>query len=152
MRFGSLSAGITALLTLLFPVAMTFKYMSIPNTAFLTVETLPYIMIGFGLFSAGVLYMLSSIAEGCASSKSWEQAIADAMSTTAKVSIYISMSILVGFIYVLVPLTIPHFMPLSVTCSLFIIMGLCGMIATIFAIPAFIAIFKPKSIGRGARG
>ncbi len=126
--------------------------MSKPNTASLTVETLPYIMIGYGLFSAGVLYMLNRIAAGYAASKSWEQAIADAMSTTGKVSLYIAMSLLVGFIYVLVPFTLPHFMPVSVTCNLFIIMGLCAMIATIYVVPACVALFKPKSIARGDRG
>jgi uncharacterized protein len=151
VRFGSVAAGITALLPLLFTVVIPFKYLSIPNTAFLTVETLPYIMIGYGLFSAGILYMLSSIAAAYAASKSWEQAIADAMSTTGKVSMYIAMSILVGFIYVLGPFTMPHFMPLSATCNLFIIMGLCSMIATIFAVPAFIALFKPQGIARGGR-
>ncbi len=65
---------------------MTFKYSSMPNTAPLTVETLPYIMIGYSLFVCGVLYMLNRIAAGYAASKSWDQAIADAMSTTGKAS------------------------------------------------------------------
>lgn len=151
VRFASVVGGIAALLPLLFIVVIPFKYLSIPNTAFLTVETLPYIMIGYGLFSVGIVYMLSSISSGYAASKSWDQAIADAMSTTGKVSLYIAMSMLVGFIYVLGPFTLPHFMPLSVTCNLFIIMGLCSMIATIYVVPACVALFKPKFIARGDR-
>jgi hypothetical protein len=149
VRYGSFLIGIITLLPLLFTVVMTFKYMSVPNTAFLTVETLPYIMIGYALFSAGVLYMLNRIAEGYAASKSWDQAISDAMATTGKGSSCFAMCLLVGFIYVLAPFTMPHFMPVSVTCNLFIIMGLCAMLGTIYGIPALVALLKPKSLERG---
>ena len=146
VRFGSLAIGLISLLPLLFVAGMTFMYTSKPNTAPVTVETLPYIMIGYSLFAAGILYMLNRIAVSYAASKSLEQAIADAMAVSGKVSYYIAMSILGGFIYVLVPFALPHFMPYSVTCNIVLVMSLCAMLGTIYVIPACIALFKPAGI------
>ncbi len=150
LRYGSLVVGIISLLPLLFAAGITFIYASKPNTAPLTAETLPYLMMGYSLFAGGVLYMLNRIAVCYAASKSWEQAIADAMFMSGKVSVAIAMSLLVGFIYVLAPFTLPHFMPVSVLSNMFVFMGLCSMLATLYVVPACIALFKPAGLVRSA--
>lgn len=151
LRCGSLLCGLFALLPLLCGGALAFVRMvtAKPQPLGLTPEVLPFVLIGFSLFAGGVIYLLNRIALSYAASKSWEQAIADAMCSTGKAVFYTGMICLVGFMPLMIPFTM-HIMPFAVLSSVLIVMALCCMIATLYAVPAFVALFKPKSIARGA--
>ena len=146
--FKSFLCGFVCTLPLLIANAMSIVVMVVNAEKMpLTTATLPVSAVSIGLGVDYGIYLISRIIEEYRRTNSWEESIAETLGTTGKAIVYIGITIVVGIVFWF----LSKMMFQAMMGMLLAIILLLNMIGSLFIIPAYIALFKPKFIVRAAQ-
>jgi len=146
--FKSFLCGFVCTLPLLIANAMSIVVMVFNNPPLpLTTATLPVSAVSIGLGVDYGIYLISRIIEEYRRTNSWEESIAETLGTTGKAIVYIGITIVVGIVFWF----LSKMMFQAMMGMLLAIILLLNMLGTLFIIPAYISLFKPKFIVRAAQ-
>ena len=144
--FRSFLAGILCIVPLFTAIILVFGLMGIFGIELnLATAMLSSIMIGVGIDYT--IHFLWHYKENLLITKNWEQAVTDTISTSGKGIIYNAMSVIIGFLVLMLSNFVPvYFFGFLVVFSI----GMCLFGALAF-LPAILVIFKPSYMLKGNR-
>tara|TARA_R110002096_G_scaffold420735_1_gene625983 strand:- start:23185 stop:25566 length:2382 start_codon:yes stop_codon:yes gene_type:complete len=140
--YGSLHAGWLMFLAMSFATVLSYGYMGFMNIG-INVNTVPIIAVGIGVGIDYSIYIMDRIREEILKTDTLQEAIIRAISTTGLAVCVTAGALMLGVI-MWVFLSDLRFQ--SDAAFLLVVMLIFNMVASLFVVPSWIAIFKPKFI------
>ncbi len=140
--YGSLHAGWLMFLAMSFATILSYGYMGIMNIG-INVNTVPIIAVGIGVGIDYSIYIMDRIREEILKTNCLKTAIVSAISTTG-LAVCVTAGALILGVVMWVFLSDLRFQ--SDAAFLLVVMLVFNMVASLFIVPSWIAIFKPKFI------
>lgn len=140
--YGSLHAGWLMFLAMSFATILSYGYMGFMNIG-INVNTVPIIAVGIGVGIDYSIYIMDRIREEILKTNSLQQAVIRAISTTG-LAVCVTAGALILGVIMWVFLSDLRFQ--SDAALLLVVMLVFNMVASLFVVPSWITIFKPKFI------
>jgi predicted RND superfamily exporter protein len=144
--YGSLHSGVMILVSMGFATILAYACMGILGLG-LNVNTVPMIAVGIGLGVDYAIYMMDRIKEQVRITANLQEAVRRAVSTTG-VAIALTATTLIGGIIMWVWVSELRFQ--ADAARLLMIMLILNACSAMFLVPAWVDVFKPKFIMKGA--
>lgn len=140
--YGSLHAGWLMFLAMSFATILSYGYMGYMNIG-INVNTVPIIAVGIGVGIDYSIYIMDRIREEILKTNSLQEAVIRAISTTG-LAVCVTAGALILGVVMWVFLSDLRFQ--SDAALLLVVMLVFNMVASLFVVPSWITIFKPKFI------
>ncbi len=140
--YGSFHAGWLMFLAMSFATILSYGYMGFMNIG-INVNTVPIIAVGIGVGIDYSIYIMDRIREEILTSDSLQAAVIRAISTTG-LAVCVTAGALILGVIMWVFLSDLRFQ--SDAALLLVVMLVFNMVASLFIVPSWITIFKPKFI------
>lgn len=140
--YGSFHAGWLMFLAMSFATILSYGYMGFMNIG-INVNTVPIIAVGIGVGIDYSIYIMDRIREEIPKSDSLQQAVIHAVSTTG-LAVCVTAGALILGVIMWVFLSDLRFQ--ADAALLLVVMLVFNMVASLFVVPSWITIFKPKFI------
>ncbi len=140
--YGSFHAGWMMFLSMSFATILSYGYMGFMNIG-INVNTVPIIAVGIGVGIDYSIYIMDRIREEVLKTNSLQEAVIRAISTTG-LAVCVTAGALILGVIMWVFLSDLRFQ--SDAALLLVVMLVFNMVASLFVVPSWITIFKPKFI------
>ena len=140
--YGSFHAGWLMFLAMSFATILSYGYMGFMNIG-INVNTVPIIAVGIGVGIDYSIYIMDRIREEILKTDNLQQAVIRAISTTG-LAVCVTAGALILGVVMWVFLSDLRFQ--SDAALLLVVMLIFNMVASLFVVPAWITLFKPKFI------
>lgn len=140
--YGSLHAGWLMFLAMSFATILSYGYMGFMNIG-INVNTVPIIAVGIGVGIDYSIYIMDRIREEVLKTDSLQAAVIRAISTTG-LAVCVTAGALILGVIMWVFLSDLRFQ--SDAALLLVVMLVFNMVASLFVVPSWITVFKPKFI------